>query len=113
DTGRIRAVAWGVGGGLAALGVAVGAVTAAVVPGGNDLVQFALAAVPGMMAGAATVVATARGWASSVRRGMRRALDGISHPELNRRNRRKSRRQKGVFQRLVDDVVDVIEDVLD
>src|SRR5690606_13057641 len=94
DTGRIRATALGLGGGLAAAGLAAGGIVAGAVPGGNDLVQFLLPAVPGVAVGAATMLATAKGWATSVRRGMARALDGISHPELNQRTRRRRQRRQ-------------------
>ncbi|HLT96664.1 MAG TPA: hypothetical protein VK070_07730 [Acidimicrobiia bacterium] len=116
-TGRIKATAWGLGGGVTALGLAAGAFTAAVVPGGSDLLQFLSAAVPGLAAGATSLLLTARVWTRSVRRGMRRALDGIAHPELYRRSsrwRRRARRDdRSPFQRLVDEVVDAIEEVFD
>lgn len=118
DTGRIRNTAWGLGAGVAVTGLASGAAVAVMVPGGNDLVQFASAAVPGLVLATTTTVVTARAWASSLRRGIARALDGIAHPELHRKGMRRRQRgdrrpgsRKGGFQRLVDDVVDAIDDL--
>lgn len=117
-TSRIRATAIAVGAGVAGAGVAAGAVVAAAVPGGNDLLQFLTGVLPGIALAATSVVSIARGWARSIRRGMTRALDGIAHPELHRRVRkrqmRRQRRQNRTgWQRLVDDVVDAIEDIFD
>jgi len=115
DTSRIRNTAVGVGAGVAVAGVVSGVAVAAGVPGGNDLLQFLTAAVPGLAVAAGSMIATARGWLGSVRRGMLRALDGIAHPELYRRaSKRRMRweRQKNSgWQQLVGDVVDAIEDL--
>lgn len=118
ETGRIRNTAVGVGAGVAALGVATGVTVAAAVPGGNDLLQFLTAAVHGLVVAGTTMFTIARTWATSIRKGMLRALDGISHPELYRRARkRRMRRQwrqgQSGWKRLVDEVVDSIEDLFD
>jgi len=118
ETGRIKHTAWGVGAGVAAAG-AVGGAVAAVLGEGSDLVDFAVAAVPGAVLAAATVVVTARAWASSIRKGMARALSGIAHPELYRRSSRRQHRRfeekppRSGFSRLVDEVADAIDDVFD
>src|SRR5690606_31711957 len=113
DTSRIRNTAVGVGAGVAVAGVVSGVAVAAGVPGGNDLLQFLTAAVPGLAVAAGSMIATARGWLGSVRRGMLRALDGIAHPELYRRaSKRRMRweRQKNSgWQQLVGAVADALE----
>ncbi|HEX2153672.1 MAG TPA: hypothetical protein VHL52_06820 [Acidimicrobiia bacterium] len=121
DSGRIRRTAWGVGAGVAATGLASGAIVAATVGGGSDLAQFAAVAAPGLVLAVGTTVLIAKTWAGSVRRGIARALDGIAHPELHQRAMRRRRRRsgrddgsrRGTFSRLADEVADAIEDLFD
>lgn len=98
--------------GFGALSVAGGAVTAAIVPGGNDLAQFLAAMVPTATVGIAAGMITAKTWASGIRRGIDRALDGISAPELWRGRKGKGRRKRG-FAEVLDDLGDAIEDIFD
>lgn len=121
ETGRIRATAWGVGGGVTAVGVAAGAVIAGI-GGGNDLLEFATGAAPGLLLGVGSLILIARAWAASIRSGMARALDGIAHAELYRRSSRRrqrrearadTRRPRSTFSRLVDDVTDALDDLFD
>lgn len=122
DARRIGMTAWGVGGGVSALGVGGGVLAAALIPGGNDLMQFATVAVPSVTVAATSAVMTARLWAESIRRGVDRALSGIAHPELHsraaRRRERRSRRaeskgRRSGFQGLVDEATDAIDDLFD
>ncbi|MFP3914721.1 MAG: hypothetical protein ACLFWM_07575 [Actinomycetota bacterium] len=93
DTSHVRWAGWGVGAGVTLLGLGGGAITAAAVPGGNDVVQFLSAAVPGLALAAGSAWATVRLWSSSVRRGVDSALNGIAHPDLHpRAERRRNRR---------------------
>lgn len=117
-TDRIRNTALGLGAGFGVAGVGGGIATALAVAGGNDLAQFASVAVPMLAVAGGTAFITARAWAASIRRGISRALHGIAHPELNRRAQRRRRRygkdrRRSGFQRLVDEVVDAIDDVFD
>lgn len=120
-TGRIKATAWGVGAGLAAVGLGGGIATAAAIPG-SDLIQFVSVAAPMAAVAVGTTVTIAKGWASAIRKGMVRALEGISHPELHERaQRRRQRRQRrddrrrprSRIERLVDEVSDVLDDLFD
>lgn len=122
DTDRIRNTAWGVGAGVATTALASGVVVAVTVVGANDLLEFASAAVPGLVLATATSMVIAKAWTTSIRKGMRRALDGIAHPELHRRAwRRRSRRlersdgrrSRSGFQRLIDEVADALDDIFD
>lgn len=122
DARRIRLTAWGIGGGVSALGLGGGVVAATLLPGGNDLMQFATVAFPAVTVAATSAVVTARLWADSIRRGVDRALSGIAHPELHSRAaRRRERRRRRVeakggrsgFQRLVDEATDAIENLFD
>ncbi len=115
-TGKIRIASAAVGASIAGAGVLVGGVVAAAIPGGNDLIQFLLGAVPGAALGVGTAATTGRVWGDSIRKGVSRALDGIAHPELYRRGRRRRRRRsssegqsRSTFQGLVDDVSDVLD----
>lgn len=113
DTERIRLVSGWVGAGISALGVASAVGVATSVPGGFDLGQWATVAVPGVLAGSTAALVIARTWTRSVTEGVRRALDGISHPDLyrraSRRMERRSRGRRSTLQRLVDDVSDAID----
>lgn len=115
-TSRIRATAWGVGGGIAGAGVLAG-VANAVLGGGGDLLEFAAVAVPGAVLATSTLVITAKAWTASIKRGMTVALNGIAHPELHRRSARRRRRRdyggRSGFARLVDDVSAVLDDIFD
>jgi hypothetical protein len=122
ETDRIRNTAWGVGAGVAAAALASGAVVAAAAVGGSDLLEFASAAVPGLALATASAIVIARAWTTSIRRGMRRALDGIAHPELHRRawrrrsrriRRSEERRPRSGLQRLIDEVADALDDIFD
>lgn len=118
ETGRIRITALGLGAGLGVVGIGGGIATAFGVAGGNDVAQFAAVAVPMLAVAGGTALITARAWASSVRRGVSRALYGIAHPELHRRSSRRrnygeKRKRRSGFQRLVDEVADALDDLLD
>ncbi|CAN5783138.1 hypothetical protein BH23ACT5_BH23ACT5_08530 [soil metagenome] len=119
-TGKIRTSAMVAGVSVAGLGTVAGGVIAAVIPGGNDLIQFLFGAVPGVVLGVGTAATTGRVWADSIRKGVARALDGIAHPELYRRGRRRRRRSsrrnekpRSTFQSLVDEVSDALDRMFD
>ena len=118
DSSIISKVGVGLLAGFGALGVFNGtflAVGVADTGAMADIVQF-IAGLGGTTAvGLAAGMITARVWASNVRDGLERALDGIAHPELfKRHSRRRSRRNKrtGFIDR-VEDVLDEFKDILD
>ena len=98
--------------GFGAVSVLGGVAAAAGVAGGNDVTQFLAAMVPTATVGVAAGLITAKVWASNIRQGIIRALDGISSPELYRQRGRPGRRKTGVAK-ILDDIGDAIEDIFD
>ncbi len=100
--------------GFGAASVLGGVAAAAGIAGGNDLAQFLAAMVPTAATGLAAGLITTKTWAASIRRGIDRALDGISSPELHHSRRRKTKRnRKTGIARVLDDIGDAIEDLFD
>lgn len=96
-------------GGFGAASVLGGVAAAAGISGGNDLAQFLSVMGPTALTGLTAGLITAKAWAAQIRRGIDRALDGISSPELHSRDR-KGRRKTG-FAKVLDDIGDAIDDV--
>lgn len=116
-TGRIRLVAGSVGGGMAFAGFMGGLAAASAMAGGNDLGQFAVVAVPGLVVAGGTLLIISKAWTAAIRQGVQRALHGIADPDLNRRvarrqRRRRQRNKRSGWRRLVDEVADVLDDVI-
>ena len=109
DTAVVGRTAAVVAGGLGGAGVAAGSAIAAGMGGGPDFIQFLAGFLPLAAAGVGTAVAVARTWTGSVRRAIERALDGISHPDLLGRQ---GRTRPG-WARVLDDVADAVDDLLD
>lgn len=108
-----RVVSWtaaGITGGVAAAGMLGGAVAAAVGSGSN-LFDFFVVAVPTAGAGLTAGLVTAKTWASSIRAGIDRALDGIASPELFQR--RRGKRHKSGLARVLDEIGDKLDDIFD
>lgn len=82
DSSVVSRTSLAVAGSVAAAAAGGGIAAAAGLPGGNDLLQFAVVAAPGLVVALSSALAVARGWAASIRRGIDRALDGIANPDL-------------------------------
>lgn len=84
DTSVINKVAAGVAAGGTALAVAagIGIATTGDPNVAANLAQFAGGFFGVMALNAGVALTVAKGWASSVRRGLQRAVDGITHPQL-------------------------------
>lgn len=98
--------------GFGALSILAGISVAVGVPEGNDVVQFLSAMVPTATVGITAGLITAKAWAANIRKGINRALDGISSPELYNQPVRGGRRRAGIAK-ILDDIGDAIEDVFD
>ena len=119
DSSIISKVAIGLVAGFSGLGILNGSFLAAGIGDTGalaDVVQF-LAGFGGTAAiGLASGMITARVWASSVRDGLERALNGIANPDLfprhsRRRARRRDSRRRGSSRTFIDSVEDVIDDI--
>jgi hypothetical protein len=101
----------GIMAGFGAMSIVGGVAAAMGFAGGNDVAQFLSAMIPTATVGIGAGLITAKAWASSIRNGINRALDGISSPELYQ-DRRKGRRKTGIAK-VLDDIGDAIEDIFD
>jgi hypothetical protein len=110
DTRIVSWTAGGVAAGGAVLAVAGGATTAALGSGSN-VFDFLVVAIPTATVGVSASLITAKAWASSIRRGIDRALDGIATPELFK-SRRGKKRKSGIAK-VLDDIGDKLEDIFD
>lgn len=107
-----RVVSWtaaGIAGGSAALGLVGGTVAAAMGDSGSNLFEFMIVAIPTFTAGVTASLITAKTWASSIRKGLDRALDGIASPELFR----KRKNRKTGIAKMLDDIGDKLDDIFD
>ncbi len=106
-----RVVSWtaaGIAGGTTVLGV-IGGTVAALSGSGSDIADFLMVSLPTATVGISAGLITAKAWASSIRKGLDRALDGIASPELFRR--RKNR--KSGIAKVLDDIGDKLDDIFD
>jgi hypothetical protein len=101
----------GIMAGFGAMSIVGGVAAAMGFAGGNDVAQFLSAMIPTATVGIGAGLITAKAWASSIRNGINRALDGISSPELYQ-DRRKGRRKTGIAK-VLDNIGDAIEDIFD
>lgn len=116
DTFRVRLGAGLTGGGVSLAGLGGGLAVAFGMSGGSDIAQFLSVAAPMLAAGLASTLVVARAWTASVRKGTERALDGIAHPDLYRRASRRMSKRRGSssgVERLVDEVSDALDRLLD
>lgn len=113
DTSVINKVAAGVaaGGTALAVGAGIGVAAAAGGAGFADIAQFAGGFLGVMALNAGVALTVAKGWASSVRRGLQRAIDGITHPRLYEPD--ESYDRWGKFKRDLADLAEGIEDIFD
>jgi hypothetical protein len=106
-----RVVSWtaaGIAGGTTVMGVVGGAV-AALAGSGSDVADFLMVALPTATIGISAGLITAKAWASSIRKGIDRALDGIASPELFR----KRKNRKSGIAKVLDDIGDRLDDIFD
>jgi hypothetical protein len=106
-----RVVSWtaaGIAGGTTVMGVVGGAV-AALAGSGSDVADFLMVALPTATIGISAGLITAKAWASSIRKGIDRALDGIASPELFR----KRKNRKSGIAKVLDDIGDKLDDIFD
>ena len=66
-----------------------------------------------MALNAGIALTVAKGWASSVRKGLQRAVDGITHPELYETGTQSSNDWWGRLKRDLADLAEDIEDIFD
>jgi len=85
DAALISTVAKGIAGGAIGLGT-VGGIAAAL--GTGDAATFLAAFLPTVAVGLSAAIITAKSWAGTLRRGLDRALDAITSPELHAIRRR-------------------------
>lgn len=114
DTSVINKVALGIaaGGTAIAVGAGIGVATIGDPNVAADIAQFAGGFFGVMALNAGIALTVAKGWASSVRRGLQRAVDGITHPQLYETTDPAYDRW-GKFKRDLADLAEGIEDIFD
>ena len=112
DTSVINKVAAGIaaGGTAIAVGAGIGIATIGDPNVAADIAQFAGGFLGVMALNAGIALTVAKGWASSVRKGLQRAVDGITHPQLYDTRNHPSNDWWG---RLKNDLADLAEDIED
>jgi hypothetical protein len=106
-----RVVSWtaaGIAGGTTVMGV-LGGTVAALSGSGSDVADFLMVSLPTATIGISAGLITAKAWASSIRKGLDRALDGIASPELFR----KRKNRKSGIAKVLDDIGDKLDDIFD
>jgi hypothetical protein len=106
-----RVVSWtaaGIAGGTTVLGV-IGGTVAALAGSGSDVAEFLMVSLPTATVGISAGLITAKAWASSIRKGLDRALDGIASPELFR----KRKNRKTGIAKVLDEIGDKLDDIFD
>ncbi len=115
DTSVINKVALGIGIGGAALSVGAGLGVAAIGDPalGADIAQFLGGFIGAMVVNGGIALTVAKGWASSIRRGLQRAIDGITHPQLYDTRTQSGNVWWDKFKRDLADLAEDIEDIFD
>lgn len=115
DTSVINKVAAGIaaGGTAIAVGAGIGLATVGDPSLGADIAQFAGGFLGVMALNAGIALTVAKGWASSVRRGLQRAVDGITHPRLYDTTGHSGSDWWDKFKRDLSDLAEDIEDIFD
>lgn len=106
-----RVVSWTAAGiaGVTAFAGVIGGAVAAAAGSGSNLADFVAVALPTAGVGITAALITAKTWASAIRGGIDRALDGIASPELFR----KRKQRKTGLAKVLDDIGDKLDDIFD
>ncbi len=112
DTSKVKAESAGVGAATAFGAVAIGAAVAAAGTFAPDVVEFLTGFLPALGGAILAAGAYARSRISRTKDGINRALDGIVHPHVVRRNadRRERGSRKPTWAHIVEEIVDEIFD---
>lgn len=115
DTSVINKVAAGIAAGGAALAVGTGIAVASSMGGSGlaNLAEFSGGFLGVMALNAGIALTVAKSWASSVRRGLQRAVDGVTHPQLYETQAHSTGDWWSKFKRDLSELADDIEDIFD